>query len=84
MSMDVEFRMMLRKVLPTGGGGREGEGGLGGGGGGEGGVVAIFISSPGALPQVSLCHGLLSVILRLSSVISFSHFRHLLQHHKLD
>ena len=43
----------------------------------------LFFSSPGALLQVSLCHGQLSII-GPSSVVSFLHFRHLLQTRKLD
>ena len=44
----------------------------------------LFVSSPGALLQISLCHSLLSVfrpsVVR-PSVVSFSHFRHLLQNY---
>ena len=41
--------------------------------------LSFFFSSPGALHQVNLCHGLLSVV--RPSVVSFSLFRHLLQRH---
>ena len=48
----------------------------------------FLVSSPGALFRVSVCHGLLSAvsssIVRRPSVVSFSHFRHLLQNDKLD
>ena len=46
--------------------------------------IIIIISSPGALLQVSLCHGLLAIIhlsVIRSSVVSLSY---LLQNHKLD